>query len=170
MDDNDRVLGVSRGVQRIDRAADLADHCCCMTAQCRRRIRIYTHRLNPLFYEQGCFVEAVRRLLVDCPYAQVQLLIADVDWLGRSSHRLLDLAQQMTSKIELRQRAEAFSGDQRSFMLIDDRAYILRAFWGDLEDARVSYADGARARELGGDFSKAWEISPPASALRRLHL
>lgn len=143
---------------------------CELAAAGRRCIQIYSQRLMPRIYAQDCFINAVRRLLIGYAHARVQIIVCDAEAVAKSLHPLVSLAQQMTSKMEIRQRAEEFSGDQRSFLLVDGRSYLIRELWSDLESGRLSSVGSARSKEIAEDFVKIWENSPLALGLRRLSL
>jgi len=164
------VLGTTAGEWRISGLEDLRRHGCAMGEGCRRRLLVYSHRLNPEIYNQACFVEAVRRLIIRHANTRIRLLVADTTELGRGGHRLVRFAQDMASSVEIRRRAPEFDGDLRSFLLADESGYILRNLWHDLNNARGSYYDPPRVRNLAEEFMQAWEQSEPDPALRRLSI
>ena len=164
------VLGETRGEQRIAGLEAMREHSCAMAEGCRRRMLVYSHRLNPDIYNQGCFVEAVRQLIIRHASTRIRLLVADTTELGRGGRRLVQFAQDMASSVEIRRRAPEFDGDMRSFMLADENGYIQRNLWYDLNNARANYYDPPRVRSLAEEFMLAWEQSEADPALRRLSL
>ncbi len=164
------VLGETRGELAVAGLKDIRRHSCAMAGACRRRLLIYTHRLNPEIYSQSCFLEAVRQLVILHASTRIRILVADTTELARGGHHLLRLAQDMTSSVEVRRRAPEFDGDMRSFMLADENGYIQRNLWYDLNNARANYYDPPRVRSLAEEFMLAWEQSEADPALRRLSL
>lgn len=164
------VLGETRGAVSISRFEDLKAHSCHMAAACRRKLAVCAHRLHPEIYNQSCFVEAVRQLIIRHANTRIRILVADTEELARGGSRLVQLAQSMSSSMEIRRRAEEFGGDQRSFMLADDTGFILRNLWNDLNNVRVDYNNPYAVRSLGDDFLSMWEQSEPDPALRRLSI
>ena len=164
------VLGKTRGELAVAGLADTRRHSCAMAGACRRRLLIYTHRLNPEVYNQSCYLEAVRQLAIRHAHTRIRILVADTTELARGGHRLVRLAQDMTSRVEIRRRAPEFDGDMRSFMLADENGYIQRNLWYDLNNARADYYDPPRVRSLAEEFMLAWEQSEADPALRRLSL
>jgi hypothetical protein len=156
-------LGIS-GLEELRR------HSCRMAQSCRRLLRIYAHGLNAEIYNQVCFVEAVRQLAIRHTNTRIMLLVADTGELARGGSRLVQLAQDMPSSLEIRKRAEEFNSDQRSYLLADECGYILRNLWNDLNNVRLDYNSPYKVRNLGDDFLRAWEQSEPDPALRRLSI
>ncbi|WP_456379771.1 DUF7931 domain-containing protein [Thiolapillus sp.] len=164
------ALGESSGALNSDGLGALRKHSCQMAAQCRRRLVIYSFRLNPEIYNQPCFVEAVRQLIIRHARTRIQILVAETDELGRGGSGLVQLAQDLASSVEIRRRAEEFRGSQRSFMLADDCGYILRNLWSDLGNVRLDYNAPYVVRGLMDDFLLEWEQSEADPSLRRLSI
>jgi hypothetical protein len=164
------VLGEASGRQRISGLTALKQHSCLMAAACRRRLLVYSHRLNVDIYNQVCFSEAVKNLGIRHANTRILLLVADTAELLRGGNRLVQFAQSMPSSIEIRHRAEEFEGDQRSFMLADEQGYILRSLWSDPDNIRVDYNNPYEVRSLKDDFMHIWEHSEPDPGLRHLHI
>ncbi|HID46239.1 MAG TPA: hypothetical protein EYP34_10850 [Chromatiaceae bacterium] len=164
----DFVLGETSGAVSIGGFEDLKAHSCHMAAACCRRLDISAHRLNPGIYNQPCFEEAVRQLIIRHASTRIRILVADTEELARGGSRLVQLAQSMPGSMEIRRRAEAFSGDQRSFMLADAAGFILRNLWNDLNNARLDYNSPYTVRNLHDEFLGMWEQSEPDPGLRRL--
>ena len=163
-------LGETAGLLRPRGLDELKGHTCNMGNQSRRRLLIYSHRLNPDLYNQGCFIEAVRRLVIRHPSTRVQILVADTAELVRGGHRLLSLARDLTSSIAIRRRNEEYESDQRSFLLADEEGYLMRPLWHDLNNVRADYSARPVVGNLADEFQRIWERSDLDPALRRLHL
>jgi hypothetical protein len=164
------VPGEIRGERLVAGLEELRRHSCSMAEACRRRLLIYSHRLNAEIYNRPCFVEAVRKLIIRHANTHIRILVADTSELGRGGHRLVRFAQDMASSVEIRRRAAEFDSDLRSFLLADEDSYILRSLWHDLNSARADYHDPPRVRNLAEEFMQAWEQSEPDPALRRLSI
>ncbi len=148
--------------------SDLQAEICRMAGGARRRILIYDGQLNPAVYEQPCMVEALKQLAIRHAGTHVQILLADTERLRKGGHRLLTLARRLPSTIEIRLRAEQFSGDLRSFMLVDDADSIYYSVWHELRDGVAESGNRFRVRELAQDFMQAWEQSAADPGLRQL--
>jgi len=89
----------------------------------------------------------------------------------RSGHRLLELAQRLSSAIQIRipARDEGDAADARGWLLNDQRGYLFQA------DAaqplgRFSAQDGPGHAPLLLDFEQLWQRAAPASQLQALGL
>jgi len=164
------VLGEHSAALRLGGLEALQAHSCHMAAQCRRRLLIYSNRLNPHIYNRECFIEAVRQLAVRHPSARVKILVADTTALARGGHRLIRLAQDLPSSIAIRRRNEEYEDDMRSFLLADEAGYLLRNLWHDLNSVKGDYHARPLVRGLAGEFQRIWECSEADPGLRRLNL
>ncbi len=164
------VLGVHSGTLRLEGLEALQAHSCHMAEQCRRRLLIYSNRLNPHLYNTGCFIEAVRQLVIRHPSTQVEILVADTTALVKGGHRLPRLAQDLPSSITIRRRNEEYESDMRSFLLADEAGYLLRNLWHDMNSVRGDYAARPVVRNLADEFQRIWDRSEADPGLRRLNL
>ncbi len=169
-DSSEPILGEAHGVLHADGLGALRKHSCQMAAQCRRRLMIYSFRLNPEVYNRPCFVEATRQLIIRHANTRIQILVAETSELGKEGNRLVQFAQDLASSVEIRRRAEEFRGNQRSFMLADSCGYILRNMWSDLGNIRLDYNAPPVVRGLVNDFLLEWEKSEVDPSLRRLSI
>ncbi len=164
------VLGEYSAALRLEGLEALQAHSCHMASQCRRHLLIYSHRLDPNIYDRACFIEAVRQLVIRHPGTRVQILVADTTALARGGHRLIRLAQDLPSSIDIRRRNEEYEDDMRSFLLADEAGYLLRNLWHDLNSVKGDYYARPVVRGLAGEFQRIWERSGADPGLRRLHL
>ncbi len=162
-------LGEPDGVLLLRGLEALQRHSCAMAAQCRRRLLLYSRRLDPRIYDQPCFVEAVKRLAIRHPRTRIRILVADSSLLARGG-RLLQLIQDLPSHIAIRRRHEEYEEDARSFLLADEAGVLLRNPWHDFDAVRADYGGRSQARRLAEEFERIWERSHLDPALRRLHL
>jgi hypothetical protein len=140
-----------------------------LAEQARRELLIFTSDLDPDYYDQAPFVEAVRRLALASPHQPVRVLLRDPRAVALKGHRLIALARQLTSRIAVRRLGEDFKDRQDAFLIADGRGYCLRRS-ADAAEA-VADPDGAQqARLLRAEFEQMWEHGDVDSELRRLHL
>lgn len=163
-------LGETSGDYSLSGLGEIQTASCNMAEQCHRRLIVYAHRLNRDIYEQPCFLEAVKLLAIRHPNTRIQILIADIEQMRVSGHRLLDLGRKLSSSIEMRVRTEQFAHDLRSFMLADDCGFLLRPIWYDLNNASLSFRDRYRVKNLAEEFLTIWEQSELDPALRQLNI
>jgi hypothetical protein len=140
-----------------------------LAEQARRELLIFSGDLDPDYYDQAPFVEAVRRLCLGSPGLAVRILLADPRAVALRGHRLVALARQLTSKIAIRRLSEDFKDRLDAFLVADGRGYCLRRQAGTPE--AVADLDGSpQARLLRAEFEQMWEHGDVDSELRRLVL
>ena len=140
-----------------------------LVEQARREILIFSEDLDPDYYDQAPFVEALRRLCLGAPPQCVRVLLGDPRAVALRGHRLIGLARQLTSRIAVRHLAEDFKDRPDAFLIADGRGYCVRR----LADSAEAVADlnGARqGRLLRAEFEQMWERSDVDIELRRLFL
>ncbi len=164
------VLGETTAVQRVSGLTALKENSCLMANNCKRRLLIYSHRLRADIYNQLCFSDAVRNLSIRHANTRILILVVDTTELVRGGSPLVRFSQTMPSSVEMRRRPEEFDSDQRSFMLADERGYILRNLWNDLDNIQMGSNNPIEVRSLAEDFMHVWEQSLPDPDLRQLHI
>jgi hypothetical protein len=140
-----------------------------LVEQARREILIFSGDLDPDYYDQAPFVEALRRLCLGAPPQCVHVLLGDPRAVALRGHRLIALARQLTSRIAVRHLAEEFKDRTDAFLIADGRGYCIRRLAGTAE--AVADLNGPRqGRLLRAEFEQMWERSDVDSELRRLFL
>lgn len=140
-----------------------------LVEQARRELLIFSADLDPDYYDQPPFIEALRRLCLGSPHQAVRILLTDPRLVVLKGHRLIDLARQLTSRVAIRRLGEDFKDRQDAFLIADGRGYCLRRLAGARE--AVGTLDGPReARLLRAEFEHMWDHSDADSELRRLYL
>lgn len=140
-----------------------------LVQQARREVLIFSTDLEPDLYDQGPFVEAVRRFCLGSLQMPVRVLLRDPRAVAVKGHRFVSLARQLTSRIAIRRLAEDFKDRQDAFLIADGRGYCVR----HRSDAREAVADldgPPQARLLQAEFEHMWERSDVDSELRRLFI
>lgn len=140
-----------------------------LAEQARRELLIFSRDLDPDYYDQAPFIEAVRRLCLECPGLAVRVLLVDPRAVALKGHRLVALARQLTSRIAIRRLSEELKDRQDAFLIADGRGYCVRRL-ADTPEA-VADLDGPRqARLLRVEFEQIWERSDVDQELRQLVL
>lgn len=137
--------------------------------QARREILLFGRTLETDLYDADAFVEAVRRLALARPELPVRILLSDPQTSAKVGHRLIRLAQRLTSRVAIRRLADDFLNRSDAFLVCDERGYVRRVLAESKEG--VADVDGRReARRLRGEFMEMWEHSECDLELRRLDL
>lgn len=140
-----------------------------MVSQAARSVLIVSRQLDPQVYDDGEFCEAITQLVVGTPRARVRALLRHVDPAVKRSHRLVALAQRLSSFIELRVPSREFDEYNAAFLVVDGAGLIHRRL-SDRFEASVNFNDPRMAQELSRQFEEMWQSAVPDINLRRSHL
>ena len=140
-----------------------------ITQNCRRTVDITSRHLDPALYDSQPFIDAVKQLVLRNRLARVRLLITDMAPLITRGHRLIDLANRLSSFISIRKPGKDYKYFNEAMMIADNNAYTHRRF-ADRYDGVGSLDDSRRATELSGQFDEIWERADPDPNFRRLHI
>lgn len=164
-----RVLGATDLAFEVDRADALRVALLEMTSQARRNLDIVSRHLDPSLFDHEEFVDAVKRLVLGSTRAQVRLLVLDPAPLVSRGHRLLTLAQRLSSYIDVRVPAPEHREFNEAWLVADKDGYAHRRF-SDRFEATVNFHDPRLAVHLTNRFDELWQRAQADPNLRRLHL
>lgn len=166
---SDRPPDEPKGPLALTNRAAIRDVSLRLAEQARREILILSHDLDPGYYDRQPFLDALRRLALAAPHHPVRALVFEPRAPVTRGHRLIALARQLSSRIEIRRVGDDFRDRPDAFLIADGRGYCLRR----LADAQEAVADldaPREARLLRAEFEHIWEHSDESIELRRLHL
>lgn len=140
-----------------------------MISQTRRTLDIVSRHLDPLIYDTVEFTASLQRLIVDSRRASVRIIIMDSTPIIGRGHRLIDLAQRLSSYIELRNPARVHADYNSAFLLADGIGSIHRIL-ADRFEGVVNFNDARAARSLKEQFEEMWPSATPDPNFRRLSI
>jgi predicted GNAT family N-acyltransferase len=134
----------------------------------RREVSIITRDLDLGWLDQEPVLEALKQLATSGRGARIRILVHDPEPAVKNNHRLIPLAQRLTSIFQFRVPG---TEDDRQFagaLVLNDRGgFLLRTLGSRWEGEGDTYAPG-RHRELQKQFDEMWERGLPCDELRRL--
>lgn len=152
---------------RLEGLDALREHSVRLVAQASRQLCLQTPDLEAPLYDNLDVETAIKRLLLGHPRHQVRILINDSALAMRQGHRLIALAQRLTSNLLIR-RPPADRQPEGSCLIVDDQALLRRM--GSAPNAFVRYGDRAAVKVQQQVFDRLWAISQPDQELRRMVL
>lgn len=155
---------------KLQRAADASRVATQIAEQARRSLSIASADLDPAAYDNDAFVEAVKRVALSGRGASVRLLIHDISFGLQNGHRLLMLAQRISSLIEIRRVREHESGSFSQSVLFNDAGGWMRRTDPLSYDGEAHLQDRPGQRELQMWFDRVWERAEPDTTARVLKL
>lgn len=134
----------------------------------KRSMCVLVRELHPLLLnDTACLVE-LRRLAVSGRGASIRMIAQDLSRALQEGTRLLELAQRLSSVIEIRRVVEPADLAYRSaFMCVDSCGYLFRPLENEMIAEGSTYAPGRHA-ELMRLFEEVWARSEPWQELRTL--
>ena len=162
-------LGEDKEPVGVESGAQVREASVALVAQSRRRIEIVSRHLDPVIYDNADFVDALRRSLLDSRRAGVHIIVMDSRPILAVGHRLVTLAQNLSSFVEIRKPGKKHAGYNCAFLLADRIGSIYREL-ADRFDGVVNFGDRRQAAELGDTFNEMWTHAEPDPNLRRLRI
>jgi len=153
----------------VSGAEAIRERCLALAELARRELLIFTRDLDPLYYDQQPFLDAVQRLALEVPRPSVRVLVMEPRPAVADGHRLIELARRLTSRIEMRRVGEDDRDRVDAFLVADGRGYCWRQF-ADRHQGQAEADAPQRARLLAVEFERMWERAVVDTELRRLHL
>lgn len=163
------VLGRDRDAIGFDTQAQARGLAAAMVGQGRRFALLFTRTLDPLLYDNPAFVSGLSQLLRSNPRSYCRVLLQDPEGFAAQDHRLITLAQTLSSYIRLRVVPEEARDELQAFLIVDGLGYLRRPN-SAVYEGNASFNDPREARELGHLFEQWWEQGSELVGARRLHI
>ena len=134
----------------------------------RHRLSIYLPLLGNDSYAGAEELAELRRIAISGRGAQIRILLHDPAAALRNDHRLVALAQRLSSVIQIRTPVEEADLAYISAYLLNDAGGYLFLPEADRAQGRAARHDRASQAPLLQHFDDVWERAEPASELRAL--
>lgn len=153
----------------LEGAAAIAERVPSWIPRALRRVCILSTRLDPEIYDSDPVRDALLEFATSHPQAEVLMLVREPQALARSGHRLVRLAQRLSSHVQLRALPPACATPEDEFLVTDTSALLCWQHARPLRGYGVRHAP-ADARRLIDAFQELWNLSEETPELRRLAL
>lgn len=163
------VLGETKAEIKLSNAEENRNAALSLASQARYGINIFTQDLDDAIYNNEEFEGHVFKLARRHPGAQIRILVHNSTPAVKKGHRLIRIAQSLTSSVFIKNPPQTHKGDKSAFMTIDGVGllYRVRADTYNYE-ASVNFMSPQRAGKLDDFFNEAWEHGIPDLQVRRL--
>ncbi len=142
-----------------------------LACQARHTINIFTQELDAALYNNKEFEKYIFKLASRHRSAKIHILVQDSTRAIQNGHRLIVMAQKLTSSILIKKPASRFSSVQSAFMTIDGTGMLLRMHGNEYNyKASLNFMSPQRTGELDELFAEVWEHSDPDLQVRRLFI
>lgn len=164
-----RRLGEDGGALHVEVLAQNRLAALRLIEQARHTVHIYTRDLEPPLYNDPAIERALSALARRGRQSLVQIIVQDSTRAARQGHRLITLAQRLSSYVQIRNPGRDHM-DYNGAFLVADGAGLLRRNLADRYEGFADFNDRLAARELLRYFREVWNHGRPDPQLRRLHL
>jgi len=117
------ITGMRRVVATLE---DYRSAVCEVTNGARLSLCIYTPDLEPLLYDQDCFLEPVKRLVLARSHGRVRVLIREPIRAAREGHRFMQMASRLSSCIAMRCVPAEHRDQPCAYITADNKAIAYR--------------------------------------------
>ena len=124
----------------------------------QRLISIMTPDLEPEIYDQGAFLEIIKRFVLGRSFAKVRVLLRDQARMGNGANRFIAMAHRLTSYLEIRLRAPQYRELTAAYCIADDRAIVYRVR-ADRAEGIAGFNNPPIARQYLQEFDAVWQAS-----------
>lgn len=160
-------LGKTDEAVAIDTVGHHRDAAVRMVQQARFNVEIVSRLLDPPIYDTSEFVDAVTKLILARRAIKIRILIFDPLSVVRRGHRLIDLAGNLSSFIEMRKPGPEHANFNGSLFMADAKGYILREN-AERYEGTVNFYDRTVSKNLLEAFEEMWAKAEADPNLRRM--
>jgi len=161
------ILGVTSEKMSIDSRQLNHDAMVKLASSAQDDIVIVSRNLDPTIFNKEDFVQNATEFIRRNKSASLRILVHDTSALIKNNHRVLNLSQRVSSKIEIRTICDEYSQYNQAFLVADTMGYIVNSK-SDLYDAEVNFNDVDKSKELMDKFTSIWEQCIQDTGIRRL--
>jgi len=133
-----------------------------------RTIKIFTPDLEAEIYNNDGFRKRLLAFTQGNRHAQIQILVDDISSALQSGHKLIGLAQQLSSIVTIKDTPTDYQGTHIAFILFDQARFIFKPD-NTLHNA-ISSSCKNRVNKLNEFFTSAWGQAEQNSHARRLSI
>ncbi len=156
VDPHARILGETDEEITLDTSEQSRQLSIEMINACRRHLNIISRDLDPCIYDNTEILDAIKKLVLRSRLARIHIIILQPESLYTRGHRLIDLAQRLSSYIAIRRPDREDASYNKALLLADDCGYIRRPH-SDRFEGKANFNDRKTVSELQDEFERLWE-------------
>jgi len=168
LDLSQAVIGETLEAIILETSSEQREATLVLTKQAKRCIDIFTRDLDKKIYDDREFLAALQSLAVT-HHGQIRILVKDSSRAVKYGHRIIPIAQRLTSFIEVRKVAEDYKEYNEAFLIADETGFVHRRH-SDRFEGTARFSAAKEARELLVFFNDVWRNSAPDPDLQRIYL
>ncbi len=161
------ILGVTSECMQVDTRQHNSEAILKLLSAAQNQISIISRQLDATIFSKQDFIENASEFIRRTKTSNIRILVHDTEPIVKNNHRILNLSQRVSSKIEIRTICDDYAQFNQSYLVADSIGYI-HNIKSDLYDAEVNFNDIDKSKELMETFKTIWELSQQEAEVRRL--
>jgi len=142
-----------------------------LAKQACHSIDIFTQDMDAEIFDNSEFEQCIFNLAKKHPTTKIRILAQDTRRSVQNGHRLIRLAQNITSSVFIHNPSPEHKDEQCAFLVVDRQGLLYRVAANDRNyKASVSFMSPQRASKLTDFFNEVWEYSSPDMQTRRIYM
>lgn len=167
--ESEYLLGITQGDIALRTIEEHRTTALALAQQANRFVQIATRDMDALLYDNEPFVDALAALARRHAKSRVEILVWDSMAAVKQGHRLIHLAQRLSSHVQIRKPADEHAKYTEAFLVADGIGYLSRNL-AERYEGVGSFNAPLQARKLSQLFTEMWDKATPDPQLRRLHI
>jgi len=152
----------------LDNSNDVREAANTLIESALRSIKIFTPDLQRDIFDNDAFRESLLKFVRGNRHAQIHILVNDSSHAIHHGHRLIRLAQQLTTAMQIRNTPEDYQETSMAFMLIDHSDFVYKPNYSS-SNALLSSCKH-RGNKLLEFFTPAWEHAQVDPQIRSISI
>ena len=140
-----------------------------LAQQARREICFFGNNIDSVMFDNAEFIDCISEFARRNQKTSVKFAVHGTQKNVVDGHRLIALAQRLSSSIHIHKTAIQHQDLTEMFMLVDDRAYLYCQNY-QRHEGRACFHNPLEVRSLKQKFNDIWNHSTADISTRRLHI
>jgi len=164
-------LGETIEEVHIDTAEENKNAAISLAKQARHSIDIFTQDMDTEIYNNKAFEQTIFDLAKKHPNTKIRILTQDSGKAVQKGHRLIKLAQSITSSVFINNPSREYKDEKCAFLVVDKLGLLYRVTANNRNyKASINFMSPQRAGKLTDFFNEVWEHSTPDIQIRRIYM
>jgi len=164
-------LGETVEEVHIDSVEENKNAAIALVKQARHSIDIFTQDMDTEIYNNKEFEQSIFNLAKKHPNTKIRILAQDTSIAVRNGHRLIKLAQHITSSVFINNPSREYKDEQSAFLVVDKIGLLYRKTASHRNyKASFNFMAPQRAGKLTDFFNEVWQHSTADIQTRRIYM
>jgi len=167
----DYKLGETIEEIHIDTVEENKNAALSLAKQAHYSIDIFSQDMDAEIYNNHAFEQSVFKLAKKHPSTKIRILTQDSSKAIQNGHRLIKLAQSITSSVFIHNPSREYQAEKCAFMVVDRQSLLYRVTANNRNyKASINFMAPQHASKLTDYFNEVWEQSTADMQTRRVYI